>query len=144
RKEFDEAVNEIFWCSNNLAKGIWRGELPYVKYMQDVVIRAAFAKLLEWYAAMLHGWQVTPGSYGKWLQKFLPQGIWEGVVKTYAGAGDTEIWDAQFEICRLTRVTGTALAAELGYEYPLQDDLRVVDYLCHVRALPKDAVSFDG
>jgi aminoglycoside 6-adenylyltransferase len=144
RKEFDEAVNEIFWCSNNLAKGIWRGELSYVKYMQDVVIREAFLKLLEWYAAMLHGWQVSPGKFGKWLEKFLPGEIWEGVRKTYAGACDAEIWDAQFEICRLTREMGTGLAFELGYEYPLQDDMRVVEYLRHVRALAKDALSFDG
>jgi aminoglycoside 6-adenylyltransferase len=144
RKEFNEAVNEIFWCSNNLAKGIWRGELSYVKYMQDVVIREAFLKLLEWYAAMLHDWKVSPGKFGKWLEKFLPAEIWESVRKTYAGASDAEIWDAQFEICRLTRVIGTVLAAELGYAYPLQDDMRVVEYLRHVCVLPKDSVTFDG
>ncbi len=34
-KEFNEAVNEVFWCSNNVAKGIWRDELTYAKYMQE-------------------------------------------------------------------------------------------------------------
>jgi aminoglycoside 6-adenylyltransferase len=144
RKVFDETVNEIFWCSNNLAKGIWRGELPYVKTMQDVIIRDALLKLLEWYAAMQHGWQVSPGKFGKWLEKFLPPEIWQGVVRTYAGAAEDEIWEAQFEICRLTRRIGTALADEMGYEYPLLDDQRTVEYLKHVRTLSHSAASFDG
>jgi aminoglycoside 6-adenylyltransferase len=142
RKAFDECINEIFWCSNNLAKGIWRGEMPYVKYMQDVVIREAFLKLLEWYAASQHGWQVSPGKFGKWLEKFLPPEIWQGVVKTYAGAEDDAIWEAQFELCRLTRVVGTALAAELGYDYPMLDDQHMLAYLQHVRSLPRAATSF--
>lgn len=143
-KEFHEAVNEVFWCSNNLAKGIWRDELPYVKYMQDVIIRDALNKLLDWYGAMLHGWKITPGSYGKWLKNYLPAEVWESVVRTYPGADYADIWDSQFEICRLARLIGTALAQELSFEYPLEDDLRIVEYLKHVRALPKDAVSFDG
>jgi aminoglycoside 6-adenylyltransferase len=142
-REFSEAVNEIFWCSNNLAKGIWRDELPYVKYMQDVIIRDMLLNLLEWYAAMLHGWKVTPGKAGKWLKRYLPADIWESVVKTYPGVDYNEIWEAQFEICRLARLTGTALAQELGFEYPMQDDVRVIEYLQRVRALPKNATSYD-
>lgn len=137
RKEFNEAVNEVFWCSNNAAKGIWRDELPYVKFMQDVIIRDALLKLLEWYAASLHGWSIGLGYKGKWLKKFLPAEVWEMVPPTYAGADYEQTWDAVFAICRLARKIGQPLAAELGYEYPLQDDERVLEYLRKVRALPK-------
>jgi len=143
RKQFDEAVNEVFWCSNNVAKGLWRGELTYVKYMQDVIIREALLKLLEWYAAMRHNWTISPGKMGKWLEKYLPREIWEMVVETYAGAEETEIWDAMFAICHLARRVGVELAAGLGYSYPMPDDERTVEYLQRVRALPKDAISFD-
>ena len=68
QKEFAEAVNEIFWCSNNVAKGIWRDELPYVKCMYDVVIRESILKLLGWYAAMRHDWTIGIGYFGKWLK----------------------------------------------------------------------------
>ena len=51
RKEFASSINEIFWCSNNIAKGIWRDELPYVKYMLDVVVRPCILEVLAWYAA---------------------------------------------------------------------------------------------
>jgi aminoglycoside 6-adenylyltransferase len=77
RKEFDEALNEIFWCSNNIAKGIWRGELPYVKSMLDVIVRPCILQVLAWYAADLHGWAINTGKFGKWLEKYLPVPIWE-------------------------------------------------------------------
>ncbi len=142
-RQFYEAVNEVFWCSNNVAKGIWREELPYVKYMQDTWIRDALLNLLGWYAAMLHEWKIAPGKCGKYLQRYLPADVWESVVKTYPGTDYNEIWAAMFEMCHLVRLTGTALAKELEFEYPIQDDERVLAYLKHVRALPKDAQSFD-
>ena len=69
QREFSEAVNEVFWCSNNVAKGIWRDELPYVKYMYDTIIRDAMLKILAWYASMRHDWNISSGKYGKWLNR---------------------------------------------------------------------------
>jgi aminoglycoside 6-adenylyltransferase len=142
-KEFAETLNEIFWCSNNMAKGIWRDELPYVKHMFDAIIRPCLLELLAWYAADLHGWAISTGKFGKWLKKFLPAGVWDAYVRTYVGASYAEMWDALFETLRLTREVGAPLAASLGYEYPAEDDRRTVAYLQHVRSLPPDAQSFD-
>ncbi|MEC0227174.1 aminoglycoside 6-adenylyltransferase [Paenibacillus alba] len=41
---FEKAVNEILWCSTNTGKGLWRDELPYAKYMFDVIVRKALCK----------------------------------------------------------------------------------------------------
>lgn len=143
RKEFDEAINEVFWCANNIAKGIWRDELTYVKVMFDSVIRDAMViKMLGWYAAMLHGWAISSGKFGKWLKKYLPAEDWEAVVKIYAGADYNEIWDALFAMCALVRTIGLKLADDLGYVYPIEDDQRTMEYLRQVRALPKSAASF--
>jgi len=137
RKTFDETLNEIFWCSNNIAKGLWRGELAYTKYMLDVIVRPCVVRLLEWYAAMQHGWAIGTGAYGKWLQNFLPPDLWAAFVGTYAGAEDEDNWRALFETCALTRRAGQPLAACLGYTYPLEDDRRMVSYLEWVRSLPR-------
>jgi aminoglycoside 6-adenylyltransferase len=142
-KEFAEAVNEIFWCSNNIAKGIWRDELPYAKAMYDVVVRDPILKMLAWYAAMLHNWMLNTGYFGRRLKRYLPQEIWESYEKTYTGAGYAETWEALFEALRLVRKVGLELASNLGYEYPLEDDCRMNEYLRRVKNLPKDAVSYD-
>jgi aminoglycoside 6-adenylyltransferase len=143
RKEFDETVNEILWCSNSVAKGIWRDELPYVKHLFDAIIRPCVLQVFAWYAADLHGWTINTGKFGKWLRKYLPPDVWEAYVRIYTGADYDEIWDALFETLRLVRPTGMHVAASLGYEYPRNDDRRTIEYLQRVRALPKDAVSYD-
>jgi aminoglycoside 6-adenylyltransferase len=142
-KEFAEVVNEIFWCSNNIAKGIWRDELPYAKAMYDVVVRDPVLKMLAWYAAMQHNWTLNTGKFGRRLKYYLPPEIWESYVKTYAGAGYDETWEALFETLRLVRKVGLELAGNLGCDYPLEDDRRMNEYLRRVRNLPRDAGSYD-
>lgn len=144
QKEFADAINEVFWCSTYVAKGIWRYELPYAKFMYDAIIRETLLRILAWYAALPYDWAIDTGKFGKWLKKYLPPEIWSAYAKTYAGADYQEIWEALFEICRLTRRIGQELAQALGYTYPLDDDRRTNEYLRKVRALPKDAMSFDG
>jgi aminoglycoside 6-adenylyltransferase len=143
-KEFAEAANEIFWCSNNIAKGIWRDELPYAKAMYDVVVRDPILNLLAWYAAMQHGWKLNTGKFGRRLKYCLPPEIWEAYEKTYAGVGYPETWEALFVALALVRRVGLELAENLGYAYPLEDDRRMNEYLRRVRDLPKDAKSYDG
>jgi aminoglycoside 6-adenylyltransferase len=142
-REFAEAINEIFWCSNNIAKGIWRDELPYAKAMYDVVVRDPILKLLAWYAAMQHGWKLNTGKFGRRLKYYLPPDIWEAYLKTYAGVGYPETWEALFVALALVRQVGQELAQNLGYAYPLDDDRRMNEYLRRVRELPKDAISYD-
>jgi aminoglycoside 6-adenylyltransferase len=132
-KQFDEAVNEFWWCSTNVAKGLWRAELPYVKYMFDVVVRNSMVALLAWYAGMNNGWRVNTGKAGKWLEKHLPSEIWNSYVKTYAGSDYEEIWEALFEAGRLTHAVGTELADHLGYHYPFEDERKVTEYLRRIR-----------
>jgi aminoglycoside 6-adenylyltransferase len=143
REVFDETVNEVFWCANNIAKGIWRDELAYAKYMFDEIVRPCVRRMLEWYAAMLHGWAITTGAYGKWLKKYLPPEIWDLYAATYAGADYEANWEALFKTCLVVRRTGMALAEHLGYTYPLDDDRRMVAYLERVRRLPPTADDYD-
>lgn len=49
--------------------------------------------------------------------------------RTYAGSDYEEIWNSLVETGRLTRILGIEIANQLGYEYPIRDDERVVNYL---------------
>jgi aminoglycoside 6-adenylyltransferase len=144
QKEFTDAINEIFWCSTNVAKGIWRDDLPYAKFMYDAIIREQLLKILAWYAAAQHDWGINTGKFGRWLKQYIPSEIWGAYVKTYTGVDYQETWDALMEACRLTRRVGQELAQGLGYAYPLEDDQRTVAYLRTVRFLPREAVSYGG
>lgn len=135
KEEFEKTVNEFWWVSTYVAKGIWRKELPYAKYMFDVIVRDTLMKLIDWYIGMNHNWKINTGTAGKWFEKLLPDEIWQSYKKTYVGSNYEEIWDSLFEAGRLARILGVQIADNLGYIYPIGDDERVTEYLINVRSL---------
>ncbi len=139
---FDATVNEFWWCSTNVAKGVWRDELCYAHFMFDAIVCDALLTMLSWYVGIRHDWQVNPGKFGKWFKTFLPLELWQRLEKIYANADYDAIWESMFEAGKLVRIIGLEIADALGYEYPLQDDIRVTEYWQQVRALPKDAETF--
>ena len=142
RKEYDEIANEFWWCSTNVAKGIWRDELTYTKYMYDNIVQSCLVQMITWYVAQENGWTVNSGFHGKWIQKYLQPVLYESLKKTYADGNYEAMWNAMFEAGRLFRTIGTAVAEALGYHYPLEDEQRVTEYWRRVRDLPKEAEDF--
>lgn len=142
QKEFDETINEFWWCSPYVAKGIWRNELSYAKYMYESVVRICIIKLLAWHIGLKHNWAVNSGLYGKWFKKFLTKEMYSSFEKTYAGVDYEEMWEALFEAGHLVRKIGVELADALGYEYPIGDDKRVTEYLNKIQLLAKEATTF--
>ncbi|HEY5586596.1 MAG TPA: aminoglycoside 6-adenylyltransferase [Ruminiclostridium sp.] len=139
KEEFEKTINNFWWCSTNVAKGIWRDELCYAKTMYEVVVRECIINLLSWYIGMNHNWCINTGKWGKWFKGNLPVELWNSFVKTYSGTDYNEIWESLLEACRLVRKIGVEVADTLGYEYPLEDDNRVYGFLQRVCSLPKDA-----
>ena len=132
-QEVEEAFNEIWWCSTNVAKGLRRNELPYAKFMLDVIVRDALVKVLSWHVGMNNGWSVNVGKAGRWLERFLPEELWASYVRTYADGDPERIWEALFETGRLTRIAGLAVADKLGCAYPLEEDRKVTAYMRQLR-----------
>lgn len=139
KARFEKTINNFWWCSTNVARGIWRDELCYAKTMYEVEVKDCVQRLLAWYIGINHDWQINTGKWGKWFKKYLPEEIWTSFVKTFPGAEYDELWEAMLEAGRLVRRIGTELADRLGYEYPLDDDKGVCVLLERIRILPTDA-----
>ena len=127
----------------NVVKGIWRDELPLVRYMYDVILLDCIVKLLSWYVGIQHDWKVNVGKCGRWNNKYLPQSLFNEFKATYSGASYEQIWTALFNAGKLIRKVGTEVAHELSYTYPLQDDINVTEYIRKVKGLKKDATEFE-
>jgi aminoglycoside 6-adenylyltransferase len=137
--EFHRNINNLLWCSTNAAKGLWRGELPYAKYMLDIIVRQNLMKLLSWYVGAEHNWVINLGSASKWLKDYLPEQLWHSFEYTFSGPASSDTWEALFTTIQLAKEVGQPLADKLNYEYPTHDHSKVLAYLERVRALPKDA-----
>jgi aminoglycoside 6-adenylyltransferase len=138
--EFHRNINNLLWCSTNAAKGLWRDQLPYAKFMLDIVVRQNLMQLLSWYVGAEHNWGVNLGSASKWLKDYLPEQLWHSFERTYSGAASPDIWESLFATIRLAKELGQPLADKLNYEYPTRDHNNVLAYLERVRVLSKDAI----
>jgi len=138
-RAFDDCCNEFWWVATYVAKGLWREEIAYAKFMSDQVVHEQLMKMLTWYIGVQTDFTVNPGKYGKYFQQYLEPGEWQTFLDTYADADYDRTWNALEAMCRLFRQTAGFVADHFGFSYPHQDDKNVSAHLHYVRNLPKDA-----
>jgi len=138
-KQFADCCNEFWWMCPYVAKGLWRGQVTYAKYMVEPVLRDELMKMLCWYVGVQTKFTKNPGGFGKYLQKCLEPELWDMLMKTYTDASVENTWDALEMMCRLFRNVALRVAEHFSFEYPEGDDHRVSAHLKYVRMLPKNA-----
>jgi aminoglycoside 6-adenylyltransferase len=138
-KAFANCCNEFWWVCPYVAKGLWREEFAYARTFLDPVVRDQLMKMLTWYIGVQTRFQVNPGKFGKYFQRYLEPELWELFLKTYAGGSYEQTWDALLAMGDLFRITALRVAEEFGFDYPQGDDQRVSAHLRHVRTLSRNA-----
>lgn len=138
-KGYADCCNEFWWVSSYVAKGLWRDEIPYAKYMLDQVSREPLMKMLTWHIGLKTGFTVNPGKLGKYFKRNLESDLWAMFEATYADAQLNNNWKALFVMCDLFRKIALGVGQHYGFEYPFEDDRKVSAHLRHVRQLPRDA-----
>ena len=91
-KEFLGCCNEFWWCSTNVAKGLWREELSYAKGMLDGPVRDMFIVMLEWHIGMKTDFTVNAGKFGKHFEQYIEKDMWEQFKRTFSNAEYENIW----------------------------------------------------
>lgn len=140
-KEFLDCCNEFWWCSTNVAKGLWREELSYAKGMLEGPVRDMFIVMLEWHIGMKTDFTVNTGKFGKHFEQYIEEDMWEQFKRTFSNAEYENIWESFFVMGDLFREVANEIANTYEYQYPQDEDDKVTNYLKHVKALPKDSTS---
>ncbi|WP_044022712.1 aminoglycoside 6-adenylyltransferase [Bacillus sp. SG-1] len=131
--------NDFWWCQQNVAKGIWRDELPYAKFMFESIIRRNLDEMVSWWIGTKTDFKVSPGKLGKYYKNFLPESYWKMYRDTYADWNYENMWDALFTAGNLFRILAKEVADTLSFTYPYDDDKNMSNYLQQVRTLPPEA-----
>lgn len=138
-EEFQGTCNEFWWCLNNVAKGLWREELPYVMDMIDFYIRPMLKRMLEWKIGMERQFSVSVGKSAKYMKDYLPEDWYTQFLHTYAVAETEAVWAAVDTMCGLFDRTAREVGAVLGFAYNETEAGNSRGYLERVRELPGDA-----
>ena len=136
--EYERLVNVFWFDVTYVAKGLFRDELFYAKWMLDSLLHHEYLKTaLAWYTGMENKWKSNPGAAGRWFKKQLAPQIWSDIEATFAGADFEENWKAMFKITEVFRYLMSEVGAHLGYTYPIEVDRGVTVYLNKVRNMAK-------
>jgi aminoglycoside 6-adenylyltransferase len=138
-KAFFDCCNEFWWVCPYVAKGLWREEIIYSKYMFDQAAREQLMRMLTWYVGIKTEFLRDPGKFGRYFSQYLEPELWDMLQKTYADARYENTWEALFAMCALFRLIASQVAEHFGFDYPHGDDDKVSAHLRHVRSLPRNS-----
>jgi aminoglycoside 6-adenylyltransferase len=134
--EYRAIVEEFWWSTTYVAKGLWRGEIVFAKFALDTDAKlGALRPMLEWLVEFGRDWSWKPGAYGRGLEQALPPDLRAELEATYVGAGVEESWEALFRTTALFRRAAREVADALGFEYPQDVDDGISAQLERVRTL---------
>jgi aminoglycoside 6-adenylyltransferase len=136
-KAFGDCCNEFWWLNPYVAKGLWRDQLTYARYMLDTNMRDMLMKMLAWYFAIKTGFQKSAGYQGKYLRSAIGEDNWAMLERTFADARPEATWEALFVMDDLFRRTAQAVADAFGFTYPEQEDIKVSAYIRYIKGLPR-------
>lgn len=138
-EQFLSCCNEFWWCSNNIAKGLWREEITYAQDMTNFVVRKQLEKMLSWKIGVKEDFGVSIGKSAKYMNRYLEKETYQRYLKTYFAADVEEAWKAVSVMCKLFDQTAKEVVAALNYRYDEHEAEMAEKYLMDVRFLPKDA-----
>lgn len=139
KREFEECCNEFWWLCPYVAKELWRNGLPLAKTLLERNIREELLRMIRWHIGSQHDYKAGTGKMDKYLRSYLTYQEWTLLKKTYPALETNSIWNALFCMCTIFREKGEAVAEYFGYEYPMQEDRNVLDYIEHIHRMPRDA-----
>ncbi|WP_455716244.1 aminoglycoside 6-adenylyltransferase [Anaerosporobacter sp.] len=131
--------NNFWWCLNNVAKGLWRDEIPYVMDMINFEIRPLLINILSWKIGINTGFSCSVGKSGKFLKRYLSDEMYTRFIDTYSDGNLDHLWSSVFGMCDLFNEVANEIALKLGFTYNHEEAKASMKYLDVVHTLPKDA-----
>lgn len=138
-EEYLACCNNFWWCQQNVAKSLWRDELPYAKFMFECIIRRDLDQMVSWWIGTQTDFAISTGKAGNYFKELLPHPYWDRYLATYSNGQHEHVWDSMFAAGDLFRVLATDVAHTFSYTYEKKDDENMTRYLRQVRGLPSDA-----
>ena len=127
--QFKACCNEFWWCTNNLAKGLWRKEMPYVQDMANFVVRKQLEKMLSWKVGILTNFTVSVGKSAKYLYKWLSKDEYQAYLDTYFDGNIEHAWTAILSMCDFFDAMARQVSEGLGYFYDADEGAAARTYL---------------
>ncbi|NBJ94927.1 aminoglycoside 6-adenylyltransferase [Parablautia muri] len=138
KEQYFAVCNEFWWCTNNIAKGLWRKEIPYVQDMTNYHVRKQLITMLDWKVGILTKWTVSTGKSSKYLYRWLPEKEWQMFLSTYFDSSLDHAWRSVFDMCKLFEIEAQYVGKNLGWVYNEKEGKAALSFLKYAHQLSQD------
>lgn len=139
KEQYACTCTEFWWCLNNVAKGLWREELPYANDMINFVVRKQLEKMISWKIGIKTNFSVSVGKSAKYMYKWLEEEEYANYLSSYSCGSVKQCWESVFNMIDLFVPMAKDVACGLKFEYNYDEECAGIEFLKLVRELPKDA-----
>ncbi|GAB6092897.1 aminoglycoside 6-adenylyltransferase [Furfurilactobacillus curtus] len=117
-EDYQNSVNEFFWVSLYVIKGLKRGELLYANQFFERPVREELLKMLEWSVGINTNFQLSAGKNDRQLQSALSKDDYDKLIATYQLESSVATWHALQTATQLFLATARVVADQLGFDFP--------------------------
>ncbi len=130
---FDDCCNEFWNTTPYVVKGLCRREILFaIDHMNDIV-RKELLRMVSWLVGTKYGFCFSLGKNYKFLDRYLPEELWERLMGTYRMDSYTQMWESLEQCMALFREVSAETAQRLGYPYPPYDG-KISGYVARQKA----------
>lgn len=129
---FLSAINVFFFEAFNCAKYLARSDLWHAK-LRDWTTKEYLLKMIEWNEAAKHNWDYDTFWHGKKMQSWVDKNTWSKLHDTFGHFDAADSWKALDATIDLFRLAAMQAAEQLGYQYPLQLDKNITEFVQRIR-----------
>lgn len=129
----------FWWTLNNVAKGLWREEVPYIMDMLNYCVRPMLIRLIEWKIGFQTNFSVSVGKLGKYMYRWISEEEWNAFLKTYPSGCASDIWESVFIMCDLFNEIAKEVAFKMNITYNKAEADNSLKFLKDVSLLTRDA-----
>lgn len=143
REQFEEVMTDLWWFQIEVAKAIYRDELPLAKWIFDGVLMDRMITLLSWKIGCQYGWRIDVGRRGRWLKRYLSENVYADFIHLYPTKGYISMWERLFCMGPFINKIAKEIGMECGYGYDQSHGRLVTDFLHRINSLPNNATDFN-
>lgn len=120
-REYDDCCNEFWNVTPYVVKGLCRREILFAIDHLNQILRHELLRMMSWKVGIETGFTLSIGKNYKFLDKYIPEDLWNRLLSTYHTDSYKNVWKSLFLCHRLFREVSKEVAELLGFAYPAYD-----------------------
>lgn len=133
--EFFNTCNEFWWLSLNVAKGLCREELMYVKYFMEHLQMDMFLKMLSWKIGYEYSFAISTGKAHKYLKRYLTDEELNRLHQMLPSGAYEDIWKSLVQMGTWFNELAVYISSVFSFTY---NELEAMNVLTQIRKMRKE------